>query len=664
MRLDESRRQASTLSTEKVLEMPAAPPSPKVFKRAVAAYERGNLGKTVELCKATIKAAPDHFDALHLLAVAMSRSGAHATALLYFDRAALLRPRNLDVFNNRGSALAELGRYEEALADYDKALTIRSEHAGVLNNRGCVLMLMKRFEEALVAFGRALVLSPNNAEIVNNLGRALLREERFEDAADCFDEAVRLKPDYFDALINRGITLNLLEKFDDALSCMNSALEIKPDYAPAIAHRSQSLAGLERYEEARLDCDRALELLPPNYFLLVRRGSCLKKLGRPEEAVVALESALGLTDHDEISAPDPSEPSYDELPDRLHLRSMVLMQLERTSEALACVRKAVELREDFQEAAWNLSCLSLQHGDFDAGWRFYEARRAHKRTNWTKLDGPEWRGEDLTGKRLLLYGEQANGDAFQYVRFVRFAARMGAEVILGVWAPLAAIFRGMEEKPIIVCHGEKLPAYDFHLPLMSFPWAMKLQPEDFATDRPYLRADPKRVELWENRLPKSTFRVGIAWEGSKSDPERSIPLSELAPLSRISGVTLISLQKSDGLDQIAGAPADMRVTTLGPDFDAGPDAFLDTAAVMMCLDLVISIDTGVAHLAGALGRPLWILLKRVPEWRWMLDRADSPWYPSARLFRQKTSGQWGAVIDDIAIELDRLVTRLGNARPS
>ena len=480
--------------------------------------------------------------------------------------------------------------------------------------------------------------------------------ERIEDAAHCFADALQLRPNYFDALINRGVALNGLKGFEQALSCFTMALKLDPSCTLALAHRSRTLEGLEHYDEAVADCDRAIARLPPNYALLMRRGSCLKKLGRYQEAAADLERALALTSApDETAASDAAEPSLNELFDRLHQRAIALMQLERTTEAIACLRHALELREDSPEAAWNIGCLLLLHGDFIAGWNYYEARRVQKGTLWTRLEGPEWRGEPLAGKKLLLYGEQAFGDAFQYVRFVRFAAEMGAEVILGMWAPLATLFSDMEEKPMIVRHGDPVPAYDFHLPLMSVPWVLKLRPKDFATKRPYLRADPRRVETWERGLPRSTFRVGLAWQGSKSDPERWIRLAELAPLGRIPGVTLVALQKKDGLDQLAGIPDDMHVVTLGPDFDAGPDAFMDTAAVMMSLDLVISIDTGVAHLAGALGRPLWIMLKRVPEWRWLLDRANSPWYPTARLFRQRKTGEWGPVIEDVAGELARLV---------
>ena len=554
----------------------------KFFERAVAAFERGDLDTAARLCQATLKADPDYFDATHLLAVATSRRGAHTAALPFFDRAARLRPRNADIFNNRGSALTELGRYEEALADYGKALALAPDHAEALNNRGCALMHMKRYEEALVAHGKALVLDPNNAEIVNNLGRALMGLERIEDAAHCFADALQLRPNYFDALINRGVALNGLKGFEQALSCFTMALELDPSCTLALTHRSRTLEGLEHYDEAVADCDRAIARLPPNYALLMRRGSCLKKLGRYQEAAADLERALALTSApDETAASDAAEPSLNELFDRLHQRAIALMQLERTTEAIACLRHALELREDNPEAAWNMGCLLLLHGDFIAGWNYYEARRVQKGTLWTRLEGPEWRGEPLAGKKLLLYGEQAFGDAFQYVRFVRFAAEMGAEVILGMWAPLATLFSDMEEKPMIVRHGDPVPAYDFHLPLMSVPWVLKLRPKDFATKRPYLNADPRRVETWERGLPRSTFRVGLAWQGSKSDPERWIRLAELAPLGRIPGVTLVALQKKDGLDQLAGIPDDMHVVTLGPDFDAGPDAFMDTAAVMM-----------------------------------------------------------------------------------
>jgi hypothetical protein len=330
-------------------------------------------------------------------------------------------------------------------------------------------------------------------------------------------------------------------------------------------------------------------------------------------------------------------------------------------EAITSLRRAVELRGEFPEAAWNLGYLLLLQGNFVEGWLHYESRRIQKGTTWIRLKGPEWRGEPLEGKRLLLYAEQGFGDALQFVRFVRVAARMGAKVMVGVHPPLAGLFSMMDEKPMIVRHGEPTPDFDYHAPIMSMPFILGLDekqiPGQIPGDVPYLRADAARISAWKARLPRSTFRVGIAWQGSKADPKRWVPLNAFAPLSRVPGVTLISLQKTDGLDQLAGRPAGMTVETLGPDFDAGPDAFLDTAAVMINLDLIVSIDTGIAHLAGALGRPVWIALKYYPDWRWLLDRTDSPWYPTARLFRQRQKGEWKAVMEEIADELASLLGR-------
>jgi len=335
------------------------------------------------------------------------------------------------------------------------------------------------------------------------------------------------------------------------------------------------------------------------------------------------------------------------------------MELERWTEASVAFRQALEIDSDYPEAAFSLGWIMLLHGNFGEGWPGYEARRRFKGTIWTKLNGPEWRGESLQGKRLLLYGEQANGDSFQFVRFAGVAAAMGAEVILGVWAPLAELFRAMEGDPVVIRHGDRTPPYDFHAPFMSAPFILKMEEKDIPRRVPYLRAEPERVAAWAKRLPQGVFRIGVAWQGSKADPARALPLSALAPLSRVPGVTLISLQKTAGLEQLANLPQGMVVETLGSDFDAGPDAFLDSAAVMMNLDLIVSIDTGLAHLAGALGRPLWILLKHVPEWRWMLDRSDSPWYPTARLFRQKEPGDWSAIVEEAAGELERLVGARG-----
>jgi len=647
--------------------------APKPFKKALAAYNCGDLAKTEVHCRATLKLHPDFFDALHLLAIAQSRSGHPIAALANFDKALKLHPRHAEVINNRASALTEAKRYEEALAGYDQALEIHPSYADAHNNRGCVLMEMKRYDDALVSYSKALTLDPDNAEFTNNLGRSLTRLRRYADALDCYDDALALRPDYAEALINRGVTLAEFKRFNDAIACFDKVLADIPNHLDALVNRGNALNGLGSFEDALAAYDAVLALSRERPELYLNRGLALAKLKRFAEAFASCDKALALkvdaTDvlihratvlmemgrtDEAIVATDQAIERRPEHAEAYGVRGNFLMQLERLPEAITNFRNAVNLRADHTEAAWNLSYLLLLYGDFVEGWRHYEVRRI--RTTWSKLNGPEWRGERLEGKRLMLYAEQGLGDALQFVRFVRIAARMGARVILGVYSPLAELCRMMDEEPIIVRHGEMAPAFDYQAPLMSVPFILGIDERTIPADVPYLRADVARMALWKQRLPVSGFRVGIAWQGATTDKERWVPLAAFAPLSRVCGVTLISLQKTGGLDQLGDLPAGMKVETLGPDFDAGPDAFLDTAAVMMNLDLVVSIDTSIAHLAGALGRPVWIALKHRPDWRWLLDRNDSPWYPTARLFRQGKAGDWTSVMQDIAAELASLVS--------
>jgi tetratricopeptide (TPR) repeat protein len=456
------------------------------------------------------------------------------------------------------------------------------------------------------------VRAASRVEVLIQRANALCGLTRFEGALTVLDRLLTLYPDRRETLLQRGFVLSKLKRFDEAFNSYNDALALDADPADVLVNRAMAFLEMGRVDQALEEAQRALAM-------------------RPDSAVVH------------------------------NLHGFVLMTVERFSDAIASYRTAILLRGDYPEATWNLGWTLLLLGNFAEGWRHYEVRRI--RTTWTRLKGPEWNGQPLQGKTLLLYAEQGYGDALQFVRFVRVAARMGARVILGVYGPVAALFSMMDEHPVIVRHGERTPDHDYHAPIMSMPFILGLDEKTFPADTPYLRADEARVATWKTCLPQSQFCVGIAWQGSKSDPTRWAPLAAFALLSRIPGVALISLQKTDGLEQLKDLPPGMKVEALGPNFDAGPDAFLDTAAVMMNLDLIVTIDTAIAHLAGALGRPVWIALKRVPEWRWMLERSDSPWYPTARLFRQKQAGEWAAVMEEMASELTRLVSTRTVSKP-
>lgn len=527
-----------------------------------------------------------------------------AEALECYDRALAISPDLLEATNNRGNALGALKRFEEALSAYDRALEIRPNFVGALNNRATALMALKRREEALKSLDQALAVRPDFADALNNRGNVFHEMQRHEQALEAYDRAIAIQPDFAAALNNRGNTLRDLKRFDDALQCFDKAINLKPDYAEAISNRGNVLRDLDQIDEALWSYRRALELKADYANPLSNLGNALVDLGRFDEAT---------TNYDRAVALEPENADY-----RL-----------------------------------NRSLLLLRRGASD-GWREYESRRRTK--NWIQrsFTGPEWTGESISGKRVLLYGEQGLGDTIQFSRFASSVAELGADVILEVQPPIAALLRRIDGGPSIMRQGDAAPPYDFHVPLMSVPFVLGLPVEPSAAFTPYLSADPDRIRRWAPRLPAEGLRVGIAWQGNPKSPiekGRSLPLKAFAALNRVPGLTLISLQKGSGAEQLASLPTGMRVETLGPGFDVGSDAFLDTAAVMMNLDLIVTCDTAIAHLAGALGRPVWILLKSIPDWRWMSDRETTPWYPTARLFRQARAGDWDEVLSRVAAAL-------------
>lgn len=472
-----------------------------------------------------------------------------------------------------------------------------------------------RHGQALASYGRALALRPGDPQALSNRGATLDALGRYEEALASFDRALAVRPDYPPALSNRGNALRALKRPAEALASYDRALAIRPDFAEALSNRGTALHEMQRYAEALASYDKALALQPKHAHALSNRGLALQELKRP-------------------------------------------------AEALASFDKALRLQPDYADCHCNRALVLMLLGCFEEAWREYEWRRKTRAWAPRTFAAPEWQGESLNGKRLLLYAEQGLGDTIQYARFAPLLTERGAEVILEVQPPLAGLIETLDGVRQVVRHGLPLPEIDCHLPLLSVPYVLGLGEGEVPAAAPYLRADPARVEAWATRLPTGEFRIGIAWQGNpraEIDRGRSIPLGAFAPLARLPGVRLISLQKGDGAEQLADLPPGMQVADLGEDFDAGIDGFLDSAAVMTQLDLVVTSDNTIAHLAGALGRPVWIVLKEVPECRWMLGRADTPWYPTARLFRQRRSGDWDEIFARLAEAVQRRRAKHANA---
>jgi tetratricopeptide (TPR) repeat protein len=498
-----------------------------------------------------------------------------------------------------------------------------------------------RLAEAEGAYRSVLARDARQVDALALLGTLYLQLRRFDDAERALGRSLQIQPDQPTVLNNRGYALELLRRYDEALASYAKALVLKPDYAEAFFNRGNTLKKQGRDTDALAAYDRAIGLWPGFAQALINRGNSLRSLGRLDEALASYDKAIAL------------KPGVAAAHDN---RGIALEEMERFPEALEAFDRAIAADPAYHDAYGNKSLVALRCGDFETGWPLYEWR--WKNSNFTSarrnFAQPMWLGtEPLDGKTILLHAEQGLGDTIHFCRYASLVAARGAKVVLEAPRHLTRLLRSLAGVTTIVASGDTVPAFDFHCPLMSLPLCFGTTVSAVPADVPYLNAEPDRVANWRALLPPTGLRIGINWQGnpaSKVDRGRSVPLSLFAPLARFPGVHLVSLQKNHGLDQLDRLPAGMSVQTLGADFDNGPDAFLDTAAVMMSLDLVITIDSAIAHLGGALGRPVWLALKRVPHWVWMVERADNPWYPTVRLFRQKTSGDY-----------DDLFQRMGTA---
>jgi tetratricopeptide (TPR) repeat protein len=464
-------------------------------------------------------------------------------------------------------------------------------------------------DEALALVGRALVQKPDAADALFNRGRILKGLGRLEEALASYDRALEVRPDYQAARIARAETRNLhgiaLQKsghYVQAVAAYDGALADVPDYSDAINNRAATLFAMGRLEEALAGFDHALQVKPDYVEGHFNRGNVLRDLLRLDEAIQSFDRAIAL---------DPG----------------------------------------FAPAYRNKAFVALMQGDFAQGFALYEWRKKLTPPIEARMyRQPLWTGaQDIAGKTLFVYIEQGLGDTIQFYRFVVPLLALGARVILAAQDSLRALLANATPKVELIGVQSVPDNFDYHIPLMSLPLALGLTADDIAAPVPYLRAEPQRVARWRNRIGKRGFKIGISWQGARGGVTgRAIPLALFAGLARVSNVRQISLQKGFGSEQMAGFPM---IETLGEDFDTGPEAFLDSAAVMQNLDLVITLDSALAHLAGALDRPVWVALKQAPDWRWFLGRDDSPWYPSMRLFRQTRPGDWTRVFAEMETKL-------------
>ena len=611
------------------------------LQRAMAAYGAGRLGEAEFYCRLVVAADKKQFDAVHLLGLIEFQQGKFDDALRQFRQAVKSNPRSVHAYCNLGLVLQQLERHEEALTCLTRALAIEPDNLLALNNLGHVLWRLKRPEEAVASLDRALAIKPDYADALCNRGNALVELRRFDEALTSYDRALALLPNDAPTLNNRANVLWALDRRAEAMDSYDKAMALDPDDPSILKDRGAALLYADRGEDALACFDRALALKRDDIYFTYKRGTALAKLNRYEEALACFDQALAV------------QPDY---VDALGNRGNVLASLQRAADAIASYDRALAIKPDTAEAHLNLGFTLLRAGNCEQGWREYEWRWKTAPFEKQRRDfrQPQWLGESsIEGKTILLHPEQGLGDTLQFVRYVPLVAALGAKVILEVQPPLKALLSGIGDAEVVGV-GQELPPFDMHCPLLSLPLAFKTDLATIPAKTPYVSAAPGRVAGWKDRVPKSgKLRVGVTWAGNREfpgDKTRSIGLARLAPLLSVADVGFVSLQKDlrDGDKEIlTGHPGVAQLGTQLQDFG-------DTAAVISELDLVISSDTSVVHLAGAMGRPTWVLLEYTPDWRWLLSREDSPWYPAARLFRQPKAGDWDSVIRKARDELSRL----------
>jgi len=580
---------------------------------------------------------PDVLAALFQQGLILHQQGQLEQAKAAYERILRAQPGQADAMHMLGVIALQLQNYPVAAELIRLAVQANPLNASAHLNLGLACKELQRFEEALYCYRQATELRPNYAEAFNNQGVALHACQRHDEAVVSLSQAIAIKTDYAQAFYNRGLVLHACGRLDQALHDFDKCIELQPDYAPAWNNRGVVLQDQLHWEAAEQSYASAVATQPDFAQAHYNLGNALRALGRFEDAIASYDRAIRLRAN---------------LPHTFNNRGLALQELQRSAEAIASYDAAITADAEFADAYWNKSIELLLCGDFAQGWKLYEWRWQRDTFSSRKraFAQPLWLGETpLAGKTVLLHAEQGLGDSIQFCRYAREVKALGAEVLLEVPGPLIALMETLQGLGQVLEKGAELPYFDYHCPLMSLPLAFQTELVTIPNHTPYLASIASKREHWAHRLgPQGKPRVGLVWNGNvldRADRQRSLRFSQLVPYLP-SGFEYICLQKEiRSTDREAIESSSVRF------FGESLSDFSDTAALCDLMDVLISVDTSVAHLAGALGKPIWIMLAYAPDWRWMLNRRDSPWYPSACLYRQNHERTWDPVLAQIGSDL-------------
>jgi Flp pilus assembly protein TadD len=656
----------------------------------LAHHEAGRFAMAEALYRAFLVQEPDNPDALNLLGVILQDSGELAESIAVLSRAVAVDPEFPEALANLARAQCAAGDPAAAKLSSQRAVELDPELGEAHLQFGRSLLDLDDAAGARDALAAALELTPESADAQHHFAMACMRLKDFSAAAAALREAVRLQPDNAEYLAKLGRVLCELNEHGEALLHLRGATDLAPEDGRVHLALVTALWGVRDFEATEVACTEALRVAPNSAELWVYSGYCQTELGRFVDAAehyrkaIALQPdypeahnnlgntllELGLFAEAEMSCREALRLRPD-FPEALNGLGAALQNLGHTTQAEASYRAALRLRPDRAGPHSNLGHTLLLSGRFEEGWNEFEWRWKTRQLSGSarKFSAPLWHGEPIGDRAILLHAEQGLGDTLQFCRYVPVVAA-GARTILQVQAPLVRLLStlpriaepGIAEPGIakIVAWGDSLPPFDLHCPLLSLPRAFGTTLDTIPATTPYLTADPVLAAAWRERLACLVgLRVGLVWAGSSRseypalaavDRRRSIALDTMAPLGETPGVSLISLQKGEPAAQADHPPDGMALH----DFTADLHDFVDTAALIDGLDLVISVDTAVAHLAGALGKPVWLLNRFDTCWRWLLNRDDSPWYPTLRQFRQPAPGEWTSVTCEVRDALTRL----------
>lgn len=581
----------------------------ELLQSSLARHQVGDLESAAGGYQKVLAAYPTNADALHLMGVLEGQRGRADVGLTLMRRAIAVLPTVGDFHRHHGELLAALKRHEEALPAFARAIQLNPRDGIARSEAAASLFALNKIPEAVEQFRLAWEALPDNGAIAGNYGYGLLK-------------------------VGRG---------DEAVRVLHRATQLAPNDSSPWLQLAEVLWRMGRYQEAIGPARHGAAMAPNDVRALLVLGNTLQTLAEFQEAVDVYQRVIAIE------------------PDNFDANSNMALTLLKMGEA----QRSLDLYQgiarrwpDNNDALANRSLAMLTLGDLEGGFREYETRWRSAAFQNKEFNQPRWDGSDPAAKTILLMSEQGLGDTLQFVRYAPLVAQRGATVLVSCPAELRGVIETVKGITRIFTSGQPLPRFDAHAPMASLPVLFKTTIESIPANVPYVSADPARVRNWRDRLRESPgLKVGIAWAGSplhQNDRARSCKLADFAPLAAVEGVAFFSLQKGLTAAEAKNPPAGMNVQCLGDELRD----FTDTAALLECLDLLISVDTSVVHLAGALGRPVWTLLARGPDWRWMLERSDTPWYPTMRLFRQRNLGDWSTVFVEVAEQLRHKSSRI------